>query len=300
MTARTALVVGANGGMGMSVTRALLGASYRVGATVSRPEAISSFTQACPGCAPVEAADLASPEGLKITVERMVEELGSLHAVVVCAAIAPFGPAETTSLEMFRRTMDINCLSNLAVYQACLPALRATRGRFVLTGSWSGVVATPMMVGYVASKFALEGLADVMRQEAGAWGVDVILLQPGALDTQMMRRSQTSLAQTIANLPPGEAALYGRLYRQMKFRADEGLADKKYTSPEVVAETVLQAMHVETPETRYPVGTDAQFMCALARSGTDREIDQIILDMYRTAPLETDGGSPRVEQRSKE
>lgn len=287
VTVPNALVVGANGGMGLSVTRALVNASYRVGATVSRPEAIPAFCEDCPGCAIVEVADLADADLLKAQVERLVDFMGSLDAVVICAAVAPFAPAETTSFDVFRRTMEINCLSNLAVYQACLPALRKTHGRIILTGSWSGVVATPVMASYVASKFALEGLADVLRQEAGAWNVDVVLIQPGSLDTQMMRCSQASLAQVISELPDEEAALYGNLYRQMKYRADEGLTNANYTSPETVAEIVVEALRAEKPETRYQVGTDAEYMCQLARTKSDREIDSLILDLYRTAPLES-------------
>ncbi|AMK20470.1 MULTISPECIES: SDR family NAD(P)-dependent oxidoreductase [Sphingobium] len=287
MTEPTALVIGGNGGMGLSVIRTLLTSGYRVGATVSSIDALFAFTKACPDCVAVEVADLARSEDLKTLVERLIRNLGSLDAVIICAAVAPFAPAETTAPDVFRRTMEINCLSNLAVYQACLPALRQTRGRMIFTGSWSGVVATPMMASYVASKFALEGLVDVMRQEAGAWGVEVVLVQPGALDTQMMRRSQASLAKVIADLPADEEALYGRLYRQMKYRADEGLAAQKFTSPDTVAAVIVHALEVERPETRYPVGSDAEYMCDMARSRTDREIDAVILDMYQTAPLET-------------
>lgn len=286
MTVPAALVIGANGGMGQSVTRALLNASYKVGATVSRPDATAEFAAAFPGCTIVEPADLADSDTLKDLVSKVIEQLGTVNAVVICAAVAPFAPAETTVFDDFRRTMEINCLSNLAVYQACLPTLRETRGRIVLTGSWSGVVATPMMASYVASKFALEGLVDVMRQEASAWGVEVILVQPGALDTQMMRRSQAALAKVIRYLPEPEAALYSNLYRQMKYRADEGLDNANYTSPDEVAEIVLHALQVEKPKTRYPVGSDAQFMCSLAKSKPDREIDAFILEMYRSAPLE--------------
>lgn len=288
MTELTALVIGGNGGMGLSVTRALLTSGYKVGATVSSADTLFAFTKACPDCAAVEVADLARSEDLKTPVERLIRDLGSLDAVIICAAVAPFAPAETTSLDVFRRTMEINCLSNLAIYQVCLPALRRTKGRIILTGSWSGVVATPMMASYVASKFALEGMVDVMRQEAGAWGVEVVLVQPGALDTQMMRRSQASLAKVIAELPADEAALYGRLYRQMKYRADEGLTAQKHTSPDIVASIVVHALKAEKPETRYPVGSDAEFMCDMAGSRTDREIDAFILDMYRTAPPEID------------
>lgn len=280
-----ALVIGANGGMGMAVVRVLLKSSWHVSATVSRSAAVDLLRDEFPQCDAVVALDLSDANAVKEEVSGIVATIGELHAVVVCAAVAPFGPAETTKFEIFRRTMEINCLSNLAIYQACLPALRRTRGRLVLTGSYSGKVATPVMASYVSSKFALEGLADVLRQEAGAWGVDVILLQPGALDTQMMRRSQASLAATIADLAEDEAALYGTLYRQMKYRADEGIASGLFTHPDVLAATVIEALTATGPEARYPVGDDALQMVEMARTKTDREIDQVVLDIYRSAPL---------------
>lgn len=285
MTAGSALVIGANGGMGTAVARALLDAGYDVGATVSRPDAIASFAQACPGCQEVEPLDLGCAQDVKEQLAGLVGRMPRIDAVIVCAAVAPFAPAETTSFAVFRRTMEINCLSNLAVYQACLPALRRTGGRLVLTSSWSGKVATPVMASYVASKFALEGLCDVMRQEAQAWGVEVVLIQPGALDTQMMRRSQAALADVIASLDPHEAALYGTLYRQMKYRADEGLANANYSSPEIVADAVLGALRAERPSPRYPVGRDTELLFELAKSGDDRAIDAYILDMYHSAPV---------------
>lgn len=284
--ARTAVVVGANGGMGAAVTRALLQQGYYVAATVSRPDTLDAFLAAFPACSHAVPLDLSDAGAVKAQLTGLVENLPRLDAVVVCAAVAPFAPAETTDFDVFRQTVEINCLSNLAVYQSCLPALRRSAGRLLLTGSWSGKVATPMMASYVASKFALEGLVDVLRQEASAWGVHVVLIQPGALDTQMMRRSQASLAATIASLPESETALYGKLYRQMKYRADEGIANANFTAPEAVAATVCQALEAKHPATRYPVGADAIYMCDMAVSRSDREIDDFILDMYRSAPLD--------------
>lgn len=273
--------------MGVAVARALNAAGYDVSATVSKPDAIASLTEGCPGVRIVEPLDLGSAESVKERLVALVGRMPRLDAAIMCAAVAPFAPAETTSFPNFRRTMEINCLSNLAVYQACLPALRQTGGRLVLTSSWSGKVATPMMASYVASKFALEGLCDVLRQEAQAWGVEVVLIEPGALDTQMMRRSQATLAQVIAALEPDEAAHYGTLYRQMKYRADEGIENSNYTAPEIVAAAVLEALRAAPPATRYLVGSDAEFMAELARSKSDREVDAFILEMYRSAPLDS-------------
>lgn len=285
MTSKTAVVVGANGGAGIAVTRALLAKNYAVWATVSRPEKIADFRSHLPGCRDYIALDLAKADELKAHFSRWLAEIGRVDAVIVCGAVAPFAPAEFTSFDAFRQTMEINCVSNLALYQSSLPFLRETRGRLVLTGSYSGKVATPMMASYVASKFALEGLVDVMRQEAGAWGVEVVLLQPGSIETPMVYRSQATLAQAIENLPSQEASLYGKLYRQMKYRADSAIEARTFTPAQAVADAALHAIEAAVPETRYPVGSDAENLVALSRSKSDREIDELILEIYRSAPV---------------
>lgn len=283
---KTVVVVGANGGAGLAVTRALLGKGYRVAATVSRPEKVDSFRREVAGCIDAIALDLADADGLKTVLAAWLTKIGQVDAVIVCGAVAPFAPAEMTDLAVFRQTMEINCLSNLAIYQSCLPALRATQGRLVLTGSYSGKIATPMMASYVASKFALEGLTDVLRQEAGEWGVKVVLLQPGSIDTPMVRRSQAALAQTIDGLSGDERRYYGKLYRQMKYRADSAIADRTFTPAGAVAEAALEAIESKEPETRYPVGSDAEFLVEASRTKSDREIDEIVLEIYRSAPVE--------------
>jgi NAD(P)-dependent dehydrogenase (short-subunit alcohol dehydrogenase family) len=290
--ARSTLLIGANGGVGAAAARKMLDRGYRVTATVSRPERQKSFTHQMPGCRRVIPLDLSDSAITERSVAEMVAEItaaeGRLDAVIVCAAVSPFAPAETTSLEMFRRTMEINCVSHLAIYRAAMPALRACRGRFVFTSSLSGRVATPMMGAYVASKFALEGLADVMRQEAGAWGVEVILLQPGTIDTPIVSRSRDALAAAIPALPAEERLLYGKLYRQMQYRVVSALDAGGLMPPEVVADAVIHAIETPQPLPRYRIGADAEFLIGASRTKSDREMDSLVLDIYGSSPVDGD------------
>lgn len=286
--ARNALVVGANGGVGKAVAAALLARGYAVTATVSRPEKLEAFRKEMPGCSRTLALDLADGDDVLATLRDVIADMAQLDAVVVCGAVAPFAPAEMAPLEIFRRTMEINCVSNLAIYQAAMPALRRSKGRLILTSSWSGRVATPIMAPYVSSKFALEGLTDVIRQEAGEWGVEVVLLQPGAIDTPMIRSSRDALAAAIAVLPQEEKTLYGKLYLQMKYRTDAALEAGGITPPEVVAAAAIHAIETDKPQPRYPVGADAELMVEASRTKSDREVDALILDIYRSSPIDPD------------
>jgi NAD(P)-dependent dehydrogenase (short-subunit alcohol dehydrogenase family) len=280
------LVIGAGGGVGAATAALLLARGYRVHASVSAEDKIPVLRGQLPGLVGVIALDLARGDEVLARLQDYKAAQGApFNAVVVCAAVAPQSAAEFTSLDVLRRTVEINCVSALAVYRAMMPDLRATRGRMVLVSSFSGKVAMPLQAPYIASKFALEGLADVLRQEAQQWGVDIILLQPGGIDTAMARLSASSAREQIDALREPELSLYGRLYRQFEYRVLEALAAKSLTPPEVVAQAALHALETETPQPRYPVGADAAQLLAAARQMTDRELDALVLGIYQSAPV---------------
>ena len=282
---RQVLVVSANGGVGSAVTRALLEAGDQVLATVSKPGKLAEFEQQFPRCKAAIPLDLSAADDIAARLQPFISDLDRLDAVIVCGAVARFDPAEFVPLEVFRATMEVNCVSHLAIYQAVIAALRLSKGRIIFTGSLSGRVATPLMGAYVASKFALEGLVDSMRQEAGDWGVEVVLLQPGGIDTPMPRHSSAELAVTIPNLPAKEQALYGKLYLQTQYRVNSSLDSPVMMPPARVAAAVLEALDAVIPETRYRLGDDAEQLIEASKTLPDREIDQIVLDIYRSAPV---------------
>ena len=109
------------------------------------------------------------------------------------AGIAVGGPMEAVALDDLRRQLDGNVAGQVAVTQAVLPRLRASRGRVVFVSSVSGQVATPMTGPYNASKFALEGFADALRMELAPWRIPVVLAQPAQTDTDMWRTAEQVL-----------------------------------------------------------------------------------------------------------
>ena len=283
--AKQVLLISANGGVGSVVARTLLANGDVVTATVSRAEKLAAFERDIPGCRQVIPLDLSQAEQVRETLDGLIAGMDSLDAVIVCGATSPFAPTEMTSFAMFRRTMEVNCVSHLAIYQAALPALRRSTGRMVFISSLSGRVATPMMGAYCSSKFALEGLADAMRQEASEWGIHVILLQPGNIDTPIIPAARETLAAMIPALPDKEQELYGKLYRQMQYRVNSTLDAGGIMSPQKVADAAMQALAADPPQTRYQVGADAEMLVEMSRTRPDREIDALVLDIYRSAPV---------------
>ena len=276
---KTAIVVGAGGGVGGALARQLIERGYHVVATVSRPERIADLRQELPDCADIIALNLADADSALHTLSEVASSLSRLDSVVVCAADGPaFRPAEFMPLDAFRRAMEINCVSNLAIFQATLPVVRRDGGRIVFVGSLSGKVGTPLMAGYVASKFGLEGLVDVMRMEASKWGVEVVLLQPGGIDTKMVATSTSTATAALNAASAKERDLYSELYQQTIGRVGE---NKALPTPDSVAGVCIVAMESEKPEPRYRVGRDAEYLINATRTKSDREIDELILGAYR-------------------
>ncbi len=125
-----------------------------------------------------------------------------LVGLVNNAGIMCCGPLEFVSIDDVRRQMEVNVIGQLAITQAFMDALRAGRGRIVNVGSLSGILATPITGPYVVSKFALEGFADVLRRELLTQGIDVVMVEPGAVKTPLLKRTRRSIEKSCATGHP--------------------------------------------------------------------------------------------------
>src|SRR6266850_7190071 len=152
---RKVLVIGAAGGVGQQVTRQLLAQGREVTATVQNRAEEQALRAAVPGVGAALILDLANADSVLSTLPAHIKEL---DAVAVCAAMGPVGPLETTPLALLRRTFEVNAIADVAIYQACMPMLRASKGRLAFVSSFSGKVSLPFVGAYSGSKFALEGL----------------------------------------------------------------------------------------------------------------------------------------------
>jgi NAD(P)-dependent dehydrogenase (short-subunit alcohol dehydrogenase family) len=172
------LVTGASRGIGHAVAVSLARSGWQVWAGVRRPEDVAALRAAVPD-------DRMRPIQLNVCEPDQVLALpevldGRLDAVVNNAGIVVAGPVEALDLEELRAQLDVNVVAQVAVTQAVLPLLRASKGRVVFLGSVSGRVSTPFMGAYTASKFALEAVADSLRMELRQWELPVVLVEPGS------------------------------------------------------------------------------------------------------------------------
>ena len=177
-------------------------------------------------------------------------------------SIAIAAPLEVLPLDQLRRQFEVNVFGALAVTQACLPLLRRARGRIVNIGSIAGRIALPIIGAYSMSKFALGAMTHAMRLELDAAGIDVTVVEPGAIATPIWKKSGDAADALEARLAH-PALPYYRAHLE-SFRAVTGEAERHAVSADAVARAVEHALTSKRPRTHYLVGRDAKLRAALA------------------------------------
>jgi len=279
MATKKVLVIGGAGGVGSAVVNLLVNRGCKVVTTVLEPEEAASIEERYGGMVQCHIVDLSNSDAALTKFKEIVSSMDHLNAVAVCAATAPCGPLELTPLSTYRKAYEINCVSEVAIYQATMPALRQTGGRIVLLGSVGGRMAYTFMSAYIATKFALEGLCDVMRREAAPRGVKVSLVQPGGIRTNMVHQQLVDVRRDLAALDEKDRDLHGYLYEGYLRVAERGLGEGASTADQV-AEVVLEALEAEEPESRYVAGEDAKHMLGSIGTMSDRDIDRLFNEMF--------------------
>lgn len=255
---RGIVLTGCSTGIGRTCALTLARAGYRVFAGVRRTQDGESL-QAEAGSAALTPLmlDVTDEEAAARAAEIVREELGDageLAGLVNNAGIAVYGPLELLPIEVLRRQFEVNVIGHVTVTQAFLPMLRRDRGRVIMIGSSSSFLTPPFLGPYASSKCALASLTDAFRRELAPWGIQVILMQPGAVITPLWDKSIDHGDRWFDALPDSARRLYARGYGAMRrlFLDKSG----RGISAEKLALRVLQVLSAKRPRTHHPMGLD--------------------------------------------
>jgi NAD(P)-dependent dehydrogenase (short-subunit alcohol dehydrogenase family) len=269
------VVTGASSGIGRATATALCERGLRVLAGVRSDADAARFDDAA-GIEPLivditEAADVAA---VAERVDTLAGNGFTLRALVNNAGIAVNAPVETIPLSEWRRQFEVNFFGHVAMTQALLPALLDSGGRVVNVSSIGGRVAGPTFGAYAASKFALEAMSDSLRREMGRLGVDVVVVEPGAVGTPIWDKGKSTFHDLSADMSVEQRERYGDLVSTMLEQA-EAMA-RGGIAPASAASVIVRAIEARRPRTRYLIGRDAKVAARLARVVPDRLLDAFI------------------------
>lgn len=270
---RAVLVTGASSGIGRATAIDLARRGYRVFAGVRREVDAASLRADAPSnleCVLLDVTDAESCARVRAQIEQAVGDNG-LYGLVNNAGISLSGPIEYVDLDVLRRQFEVNVFAVVAMIQAFTPALRRARGRIVNVGSMGGFISAPFQGVYCATKFALEALSDSLRHELRPFQIEVSLIQPGSIDTQIWAKGTEFSRQHIEQLSPEAKALYGDAASRSLQAAYSTAA--RAVAPKVVADLIAHALTAKRPKTRYVAGPDARAFKVLRWMLPDRALD---------------------------
>jgi NAD(P)-dependent dehydrogenase (short-subunit alcohol dehydrogenase family) len=266
-------VTGASSGIGETSARHLAGLGFNVFAGVRKEsdgERIAGER--------IEALkiDVTDQDSVDAAVAQVAEAAGNtgLAALVNNAGIAVAAPLEYVDITEFQRQMDVNVTGMLRATQGFMPLIRQARGRIVNISSIGGRVAIPLVGPYAASKFAVEGLSDSLRRELRPWGINVALIEPGAVATPIWDKSIDESEAMMDQAPPELIERYGEVIEAISKESRKNAT--KGTPPQEVADAVAHAITSDKPKTRYLVGRDAKVRGPVAKIMPDRLMDAAI------------------------
>lgn len=273
---RFVLITGASTGIGAACSIGCAERGMTVFAGVRNPAAGEEL-RAKAGAAiipvPLDVTDSESILKAADLVAGQVGEAG-LYGLVNNAGIAIGGPLEFIPLAQLRRQLEVNVIGQIAVTQAVLPLLRRARGRIVNMGSIAGRSTIPMMGPYSASKHALEAITDALRLELYPWGIEVSIVEPGAIATPIWETSQKISLEVEAEMPAEGKHLYESAAKSIREAVAQAAA--RAIPPDAVVEAVLHALTAKRPKPRYLVGRDAKVRAIMLKWFPDRLQDWIL------------------------
>lgn len=258
---KTIYITGASTGIGRATAIAMANAGWHVLAGVRTEAAADSLRAEHSSILPVR-VDVTHESSIAAAAKVVAHEVGEhgLDVLFNNAGVPASGPAEFISMQQFRAVFEVNLFGHIAVTQSVLPLVRRARGRVLFTSSMAGKFAPPFMTPYASSKHAIEGLADAWRHELRPLGVEVILIEPGSIDTPIWEKG---LDPAVQDFGDEAEAVYGK---GLAWALEQGrTAAKMAISADRAAAVIRKAIEAKRPKIRYVIGMDANVATRINR-----------------------------------
>jgi NAD(P)-dependent dehydrogenase (short-subunit alcohol dehydrogenase family) len=270
MSSKVALVTGASSGIGEAAALKLQSLGYTVYGAARRVDRMAGLAERG---VHVLAMDVTDERSMTEGVERIIAESGRIDVLVNNAGYGSYGSVEEVPLAEARAQFEVNVFGAAALAQLVLPHMRGQRsGTIINISSMGGKIYAPLGGWYHSTKFALEGLSDCLRVETKPFGIDVVVIEPGAIRTEWGAIAAANLRKISGEGPyAGQANAVATQFER------SSQPDSRFVSPpSVIADTIARAVSARRPRTRYAVGAGAKPIIYLRKVLSDRTFDAIL------------------------
>ena len=217
--------------------------------------------------------DVTNQEHIDAAIKKIINEQGRIDVLVNNAGLGVYGAIEDVSMEDIYYQYDVNLFGLARVTKAVLPYMREKEsGTIINISSVLGETYGPLAGWYLSTKHALEGWSDALRVELKKFDIDVVIVQPGAINTNFSNVTKTYIDKYRENSP------YQHLYGEpITDTGNEILSNQ--SDPIVIAKVINKAIDARNPKTRYAAGAYSRIGIFLRKIMTDKMFDRFILSI---------------------
>lgn len=217
------------------------------------------------------ALDVTKEDQVQAAVDKVIKEQGKIDILFNNAGFGVMGTNEETTMEDAQKVMDVNFYGYVRMIKAVLPQMRAQKsGRIINTTSMGGKIYFPLAGIYHASKHALEGWLDVLRLEVKYFGIKVVIIEPGFINTNFYNVSGAYGKKY------GAHTAYGHIFGPIAKAPLPAMSE-----PEVIAKVVDKAIRKKNPKTRYIKGKNAKMLIWMRRTFGDKFYDRMVMSRLK-------------------
>lgn len=270
---KVALVTGASSGIGLAVAERLLDDGFRLYVAARSVDKMAGLVAR--GAVAI-AMDITKEADVSAAVERIAADVGGVDLLVNNAGFGLYGPVEEISIDEARYQFEVNVFGLARLTQLLIPAMRARgSGTIVNVTSMGGKIYSHLGAWYHGTKHALEGWSDCLRLELAPFGIDVVIVEPGVIETGFGTVAARQIAERSGNGPyAGQAAA-------VVAAIDGTYGHGTGSDPKVIAHIVSRAARARRPRTRYVAGKYAKMLIGMRRWMSDRMFDRLIMSQTK-------------------
>lgn len=271
MPSQTVLVTGGSSGIGKAIALALRQEGYVVYAGARRMNRMEDLT--VQGIRPIK-LDVTDDVSMRSAVQKIKREAGVIDILINNAGFGLYGAIEDIPLEDARKQLEVNLFGLARMTQLVLPLMRDQRsGKIINISSIGGKITTPLGGWYHASKFAIEGFSDSLRNEVKQFGIDVVVIEPGGVRTE-----GNDMAMDYLGSHPDGSVYEDLANKTLKLYSHPVI--NRSAEPPALGRLVVRIVKAKNPRPRYATG-HLGWAVFFRRFMSDRMYDRVVALLLR-------------------